>query len=576
MTDPIDYQLANLTNRQLKLRAQRRDILVSDAEKALDQILDAPSPATLIQSFPDQDLYYLMHKIGPDDFVPVLSMATSAQWEYILDVEVWDTDRLDTTITTKVFDLLFQADPQRLLRWGIKEKPAFFEFFLSRQIEIKIREHDEIPPDDFDDYITLDDKFYFRFPEKPPLTEDQMPAPGDHTPAWELTEKMLKLLAQMDLSVFHGLLLETSSLLPAEIEEEEFRLKNLRLAEKGFLPTHDAIGIYQPLSVSGKLRNRPQKTAAAHELDPQIPLPPQFFSEHLNEDDLFVAALRDIDSRLLMELESELAALINKVISADKIKLRQRQDLEKAVHKTHAYLNLGLEVMLKKDATVNQAQKLISQFYLEDIFRNGSSACIKLKTEAVRWFKNSFMNQNRLPLSFLDEKYLGIIGGLFIERPMFFDNYQSGALYRDFKTISDIDATRKNLNQIMALDLILEHLSVDIDSFEEGVLTYKTCLLTLWARDRLDLEPTLSPIDIAVFKNFFGALFTATESGSKFDLQLSDLQLWITQRTGLSEEQQPEAFTGVLKDLMAELDQEYGRVDSKNLDPRYIPHFLLK
>ena len=31
------------------------------------------------------------------------------------DVEVWDTDRLDTTITTKVFDLLFQADHLSIL-----------------------------------------------------------------------------------------------------------------------------------------------------------------------------------------------------------------------------------------------------------------------------------------------------------------------------------------------------------------------------------------------------------------------------------------------------------------------------
>ena len=159
MTQKTDYKLANIQTKELKLRTIRHEILVSESEKALGLILDAPAPVTLVQSFPDQDLYYLMHKIGPDDFLPILSMATSEQWEYILDVEVWDNDRLDLDYMTKTFDLLFQADPQRLLRWVIKEKPDYFEFYLFKNMEIFVREHDELPPEDFDDYITLDDKY---------------------------------------------------------------------------------------------------------------------------------------------------------------------------------------------------------------------------------------------------------------------------------------------------------------------------------------------------------------------------------------------------------------------------------
>ena len=41
--------------------------------------------------------------------------------------------------------------------------------------------------------------------------------------------------------------MESVSLIPSEIEEELFRLRNVRLAEKGFLPFHEAVGVYQPL-----------------------------------------------------------------------------------------------------------------------------------------------------------------------------------------------------------------------------------------------------------------------------------------------------------------------------------------
>lgn len=165
MNQLTDRKLANLRQREMKLREQRRQLLSMDGQTALDAILDAPSPATLVQSFPDQDLYYLMHHVGPRDFVPVLALARSDQWEHILDVETWADDRMDLAVTAKTFDLLFQADPERFLRWIIKEKPDYFEFFLSKNMTIVIREHDDPPPSDFDDYITLDDKFYFRFPE---------------------------------------------------------------------------------------------------------------------------------------------------------------------------------------------------------------------------------------------------------------------------------------------------------------------------------------------------------------------------------------------------------------------------
>ncbi|MCK4768235.1 MAG: hypothetical protein KAS28_07580, partial [Desulfobacula sp.] len=553
MTEKENYKLVNIQKKELKLRAVRHEILVSDSEKALELILDAPSPATMVQSFPDQDLYYLMHKIGPSDFIPVLSMATSEQWEYILDVEAWDNDRLDLEYMTKTFDLLFQADPKRLLRWVIKEKPDYFEFYLFKNMEIKIREHDEPPPSDFDDYITIDDKFYFRFPGKPLITDEtideDLPKPRDNQEAWELIEKMVKAVAQMDLSVFHGLLTETKAVLPAEVEEEQFRLKSLRLAEKGFLPTHEAIGIYQPTRLSS-LRKRPDDSLFKQEpFDPDMPLPPQFFSQFIEGDDLFVTSLKFFDPDVILHLESELAALINKIISADKIKLKAREDLEKAIKKACAYLNLGLEVILEGNCKPELAKEVIQKYFLEDIFRTGSRAGIKLKTKSINWFKKSFANKNNLPISFFGEDYLGLIGGLFLDRPLYYDNYTSGGeLYRNFKSLSDVFQTSRALEQVIALDTVLSKLSVDIKSFEEGILTYKTLILTLWAKDRLNLPSTLEPIDTTTFKDFFIALFSKPESAKTDQIQLNDLITWTSEATGINESNIAEEFLEVLTD----------------------------
>ena len=583
-----DYQLANKTRRELKLKNMRRDILVSDGAKALDMILEAPSPATLIQSFPDQDLYYLMHKIGVHDFIPMLALSTSNQWEYILDVEVWDDDRLNSHMITQVFSLLFKADPHRLLRWAITEKPDFVEYYLSQKMHIVIREHDEVPPEDFEDYITLDDKFYFRFPGQQSGTDENLEGellPQD-TPwedglpddAPELIEQMVKTLAAMDLAVLHGLFLETLSLLPAETEEEQFRQKNIRLAEKGFLPAHEAVGIYQP--VAGKdLTHRPAIMNAPLALDTDLPMPPMFFTQFLKGDNLFARTLEQITVQGgIPDLDSELAALINKVISADRIRIRNRESIEKPLEKTMSTLSLGLEVLMEgSKACVETAGNLIRKYFLEDIFRTGAREGVRLQAMTRKWYETSFIGAKNLPLSFLGEAYLGIIGGLMVQRPMFFANYADKVLYRNFASLSDIRATRRQLDEIICLDDFLNRLDVDIATFSFGVLTYKSMILTLWGRDRMGLNRSkplsLAPIEISEFKDFLAQLFGPEETIG--DTQAKDLGLWSAQAFGVHEADLPTALQGILYGLLRELESEYSHVRPQDLDPRFMPMFLL-
>ena len=45
---------------------------------------------------------------------------------------------------------------------------------------------------------------------------------------------LLARLADRDHQAYQRLLLEASSILPAEVEEEVYRMRNVRMAEKGF------------------------------------------------------------------------------------------------------------------------------------------------------------------------------------------------------------------------------------------------------------------------------------------------------------------------------------------------------
>ncbi len=593
MNSPLSYREANLVRQEQKNKALRQQIITADDQKSLELILDAPRPAALVQSFPDQDLHYLLHKIGPEDFLPVLSMATSTQWEYMLDVEVWEDDRLNTAMMEKTFGLLFQASPERFLRWIIMEKPAYFEFFLSRYMTIHIREHDEVPPEDFDDYTTIDDTFYFRFPnvadlsiqaehEDGSLTEDDRDYSVEESERQMQTSDMITAmvtkLAEMDLSVYHGLLMETKALLPAETEEEEFRLKNMRLAEKGFLPFHEAVGIYQSVKIKGLRKRQALKGKEAGQYHPVAV--PDFYSQFFKGENPFAKAISLLSAEELARLESEIAALINKVISADRIRIRAREDLEKAVQKTCDCLGLGLEFLEKKSPSAKTPTELVQTYFLEDIFRIGARQSLDLKTKAEGIYHNSFITGKDLPLGFWGERFLGIFGGLLLERPLFFDNYQTqGGLYRNFKTLNEIHQTRDILTQIQAMDEFLCRIQPDFSSFTKGVLTCESVILTLWAKDRLNMASDLACIPVAEFRTFFQAMFSTPETSAEQtnDIRLEDMCLWAAKAANWdSPDILPDALVQVFARLLLDISREYENVSPDHIDPRFIPHFLLQ
>ncbi|MBU4413775.1 MAG: hypothetical protein KJ976_01545, partial [Proteobacteria bacterium] len=102
MNEDKDTKLAIELSQNLS--RQRKEILSLPPEKALDRILDSPQPAAIVHSFPEEDFYFLINDIGLEDSLQLLSLASDKQLEYILDIEVWERDRISVNRVTKWLD----------------------------------------------------------------------------------------------------------------------------------------------------------------------------------------------------------------------------------------------------------------------------------------------------------------------------------------------------------------------------------------------------------------------------------------------------------------------------------------
>lgn len=570
------------SDRIRRLGETRRQVLMRPPDQAMDVILDYPEPAALVHSFPEEDLHFLIHDIGPVDALPLIALASNRQWDYLLDVETWNKDRLDYPQATAWLQLLFQADADRLVEWCFDERLEFLELYLFRNIEVHLREPDQAPSDFGDGFFTDDDTFYVRLIDYPVATPEEQAVKSQRN---EILVRLLRHLSAFDHARYQGLLMESVGVIPGETEEELFRLRNVRLSEKGFLPFHEAIGVYQPLR-PGDLAARGRKKLRPPAADGQ-PLPiPQFAATFLAGDNLFVRALKGIeDPYVIQQLQVELAGLCNQIISADQKVIRVRDQLRQVVTRASSFLSIGLELMTEGSAGSQEARasELLQRHLLADIFRTGFASALALKWQATNWRQKSWYRTQQLDLTFWDEAWLGLLGGLLIDRPKFYDPSSSTSNYRDFHSYAEIAATARSLQQVMAIDGLFQQMGIVAASVKgTRPLTYLPVLLTLWARAWLKLPPPPAhapslAIPLSAFRDFYAALWS-DHGGRRIigdDVRTAFLE-WTVHTSGQAAENLSDGLGDLFQDLFDEIERELAPVRTGNLDPHHIHLFLLK
>lgn len=570
------------TDRLRQLAEARQQILNKPAEQVLAAILEHPQPAALVHSFPETDLHFLLHDIGIGNATPLIALASNRQWEYLLDMEVWDHDQLNFQHTTTWLQLLLQADPDRLIRWCFEEKLELLELYLFRNIETRIRESDQAPSDFGEGFLTDDDTFYIKFVDYPVSTPQEE---AFKTRRNEMIGQLLQRLSIFDHPRYQGLLLEAAGVIPSETEEELYRMRNVRLGEKGLLPFDEAIGVYQPLPPGG-LAARGKKVLLPPSTEKTRMPVPQLATTHLEGDDLFVRALKSIqEPHIIDQLQVELAGLCNQVITADQKTIRGREQLKSVIAKVNAYLSIGLELIIagSTENLETEASNCLKQHLLADIFRTGFASALQLKWQATRWRSKSWCQAQQVDLTFWDEAWLGLLGGLLIDSPKFYDPDHSGSNYREFRTHQEIEATGLDLNRVTSLDHLFQQMGISMaPAAENRFLTYKNLLLTMWARSTLDLssvdlELSNLSISLADFNAFFSALWTLEKNRRIIgDAKKTQFLNWVAGVSDISVADLSEDLGSVFEDLFSEIERELASVEAGNLDPRHVHLFLLK
>ena len=356
--------------------------------------------------FPKQDLYLLVQEIGPEDAFPLLALSLRPPAGIHLRHGNLGKGPLCSGRHGAVgCNWFLSADSARLIPWLVEHKTEFLELFLFKSIEVRIREHDQDPSDFGSGYITHDDVFYVRVLD-PVALGGQPPDPEDPRvkARQEVIFDLLQRLALWDHPKYQAILLEAMSVIPAEIEEEEYRLRNVRLAEKGFLPFDEAIGIYQPLepqALEGRLARRLQTGE-----DPlrrfQVPGRPV---DWVDPESLFAGALEQIEpGEILYRFRPSSPPCATRSSSPINARCGTQPSCPRRSKKFAATFPSASTPRPALHRIRPGRPALIRRYPLADIFRVGFGRALALRWRAERWLKESWFRTVRIAPDLLGRK----------------------------------------------------------------------------------------------------------------------------------------------------------------------------
>lgn len=524
----------------------------------LEWIFAKDKPRQIVKRISHGDFYWLVKQTGNDDCFPLLKLASEEQWQYLLDMEIWDKDLLSLNNTFTWLGKLEQADSLKLIKWFYTKGQYLLYLFLYRSIQVAIREDDEF--DCPDDFFTLDGLFYIKII-------------NNEKGMMETIERILRAMSQKDYDRYQRVLLGLAGVIPSEIEEEMYRLRNIRMAEHGFLPFEEAIAVYAYLAsdtlkvdaVDGEII-KVFHDEDLHGLTSILSL------YHTNQNNiLFKNIFQQGDPLFEDRIRLELAGLCNQLLVADRLAVDEFETLLAICNKAMGYISLALEYKCGND--ISYATSILRNNSLVSVFRVGFGLVLELKWEAETFLKKSWFQNYGLDFDFWGDKWGRTLTGLMEKKPHYDADFEAIEGSHDFQKIRELEECADMVHYLIALDKLIEtmisgYLLNDEILLEEQA-TFYPLLFNYWARKLLKLEPEFLPISQDQVKKLFSILRLG-EAGAPFSMSKQkkafvDTFMGFVSNLDIMFEDLKEALALIWNDF----DAEYQWVSVNDLDRRF-------
>jgi hypothetical protein len=380
-------------------------------KEKLDLISGDPDSNRLTRAMQPQELYWLFKEIGVPDAIELLGMASPEQYLFILDMELWRGWTFSEDKAVEFLSYMLKGSEEHFLELLPHLDFNLLSLFLGREIivagGIGDIDSDEARQTDWDH--TFDDVFLIKFKN-----------PKHDT----IIGSFLELVCRFDNPLYTALMESVSGEIDIESEEECYRIKSGRLADRGFPPHDEALEIYSRINPDTFTPSRNKVLVQTDEATTTLP-------ETLLTGKTFLdRVILLMDSELF---RMELNYLINTALVADQAHLDDTEHMTSVVERVYGYLNIALEHLSQGDEA--KGAEILTGEHLKNLFRLGFSIVLALKFKADKLTESSYATGKAL-------------SGLKSTRPRYYRGIDSDGIdgYREFREMQDV----KNMSHFLA------------------------------------------------------------------------------------------------------------------------------
>ena len=493
---------------KLPPRELSRYLMQLPVKKRFNLILQRTDAEAVVAALAEQDFYYSVKEIGPDDSLPLLALARVEQINHVFDLECWQKESILPAKGVEWLERLARASEEKLLAWLYQ---ADFELLVSlfkKWLSVSIAP-DDVDPLEATEYLpknTLDDQYYWetRYPQY---------------------EDFLRLFLSLIFEVHYGFYKELMNHIlyasDTETEEEAYRFHRARLEDLTIPDFYDALEIYRSIRLEEIVPNKEQALRKPEGLSP-----PSFALALLPEQDFLTRALREIqDVALIDTLQFELAALANKVVVADQLPPDNPDALQRAVDKVAAYVDLGLQ--MRANSNLKAAVQVLREVFLEHLFRLGQAQVAKLRGRMQQLVQSGWLSRWPTGLKCLEPDWMDAAELLLAKTPRLLRPASTLGLTvaspREdfFRSRQDLFRAKHIIDVIISLGPLIEALDADPQRVAQGLwqhgqiraiedITLGSLIWTAAAGFQLSGKWQALPIPVKTWSTLFPALQAET------------------------------------------------------------------
>jgi hypothetical protein len=540
-----------LTSDDLVLGRFRTQLARPRAAKRVDALLSSPDPEQAVAGLSIPELYFLIAEVGLADTYELVALATPEQFQGCLDLAIWDRDQVQDSGVMPWLAALADAGYEKLGQtWtGLDQELA--ALILQRHTRIYDKSFEEEPPEDSELPIYETPDRFFAVELTSERDEDI-----------KLVHEVIEHLYRFDLAVARHALMAARSELPSDLEEMSYRWRSGRLADLGYADFYEALDVFRPIDRSSIAIGEGSQDRLA-EVEPERGpgnLPATMVEQVVGRAFLARALAHITETAEIERLEAALIVLVNKVLSAARVRPGDEDAARVGTEHATSTLALGLEVVSRGDP--ERAAEALRTVALSRLHRLGYTVTLRLARLARQLAPRA---------STADPRAAAVLEAALMPRPFYPRDLDDppGAGLRPFESLSDITAVAEALRELAARITAAAALGVDLVAMAEKPEPRpelddhaRTAVARMIGGGELDA----APLSIAELSSYLDGTPDPAAIAAALSEKLAAESISVDRPV----------IDRLVERWINELESELSALDVDDLDPRFIGGILLR